>query len=95
MKRYSTFALATVFALSGSVAFAQMGGNDSGATVPERSGTALDSYGVAVGTVHRGRTITPRAGTTGMSRTEPSGPGAEPGERDKSRVGGQGVHSRQ
>ena len=93
--RRSIIAIATLVALSGSMASAQMGGNEAGATVPERSGTAVDGRGAATGTFDSGRTVAPGAGTTGMSRTAPSGPGLEPGERDKSRVGGQGVHSRQ
>jgi hypothetical protein len=32
--------------------------------------------------------------TTGMARSGPSGPGIEPGARDKSRTGGEGVNDR-
>jgi hypothetical protein len=91
-----TIALATAFALTNSLAFAQAGGgNATGAQVPETSGTAVNGSGGAVGTVDQGRMMNrePRA-TTGMSRSGPSGPGLEPGARDKSRPGGEGVSDR-
>jgi hypothetical protein len=85
-----TFALATALALSSSLAFAQAGGNDAGATVSERSGTAVNGGGGAVGTVHNGRTMNRAPGTTtGMSRGSTSGPSAYPGGPDRSRIGGQ------
>jgi hypothetical protein len=90
--QFRTIALATVFALSTSVAFAQAGGgNAAGATVPENSGTAVNGGGGAVGNVENGRmTRTPEM-TTGMSPTAPSGPTVDGGGRDASRPGGQGV----
>jgi hypothetical protein len=90
-----TIALATAFTITSSLAFAQMGGNDSGATVPERSGTAVNGSGGSVGTVDNGRMRDRAPGaTTGMAPTAPSGPGVEPGSRDESRVGGRGVNDR-
>jgi hypothetical protein len=90
--QFRTIALATVFALSSSFAFAQAGGgNATGATVPENSGTAVNGSGGAVGNVEKGRmTRTPDA-TTGMSPTAPSGPRTDGGGRDMSRPGGEGV----
>ena len=89
MKR--TIILATAFVLSSSLAFAQAGGANSGAAVPERSGTAVTGTGAAtndVGTSGR-QEMKP---TTGMSNS--ATPGAEPGARDKSRPGGQGVNDK-
>jgi hypothetical protein len=90
-----TIALAALLAVSSSAAFAQAGGNNAGATLPESSGTAVNKSGRAVGTIEHGRMINrePRT-TTGMSRQGPSGPGLEPGARDKSRPGGEGVSDR-
>ena len=90
--QFRAIALATVFALSSSVAFAQAGGgNATGATIPENSGTAVNGSGGAVGNVENGRmTRTPDA-TTGMSPTAPSGPRTDGGGRDVSRPGGEGV----
>jgi hypothetical protein len=89
---FRTIALATVFALSSAVAFAQAGGgNATGATVPENSGTAVNGSGGAVGNVENGRmTRTPET-TTGMSSSAPSGPRTDGGGRDMSRPGGEGV----
>jgi len=95
-----TIALATAFALTSSLAFAQAGGNDAGATVPERSGTAVDGNGAAVGTVNNGAKMNRAPGaTTGMGRDDElapapyphSGPSAYPGGPDHSRVGGEGT----
>jgi hypothetical protein len=88
-----TFALATALTLSSSLAFAQAGGNDAGATVRERSGTAVNGEGGAVGTVDNGR-IRERAApeaTTGMAPAGPSGPRLDGGGIDESRPGGEGV----
>jgi len=88
----SPLALATVFALSTSVAFAQVGGgNAAGATVPENSGTAVNGGGGAVGNVENGRTTRTPETTTGMSPAAPAGPTVDGGGRDASRPGGQGV----
>jgi hypothetical protein len=92
--KFKTITLATAFALTSSVAFAQLGGgNAAGAEVPENSGTAVNGSGGAVGTVNNGR-ITPNRPaevTTGMSRQEPSGPRTDGGGTDASRPGGKGV----
>jgi hypothetical protein len=89
-----TIALAAAFAVTSSLALAQAGGNNAGATVPERSGTAVDGNGGAVRTAHDGRMMDrERGATTGMSRDNQSGPGLEPAERDRSRPGGEGVNS--
>jgi hypothetical protein len=63
--QFKTIVLATAFALTSSVAFAQMGGgNASGAEVPENSGTVVNGRGVGVGTVDEGRLINRTPGTT-------------------------------
>ena len=65
-----TLALATAVALTRSLAFAQAGGNDAGAKIPENSGTAANGGGRAVRTVQNGRTLSRAPGTmTGMSRS--------------------------
>jgi hypothetical protein len=91
--QFKTLALASALALSSSMAFAQAGGNDAGATVPETSGTAVDSHGAAVGTVDRGRMMNRTPGTTtGMSQPANiphSGPNNTPGGIDHSKVGGE------
>lgn len=89
-----TLALASALALSSSMAFAQAGGNDAGATMPENSGTAVNGNGAAVGTVNNGRMMNREPGTTtGMSRPAPniphSGPNDAPGGMDHSKVGGE------
>ena len=86
-----TAALAAALALTSSLAFAQAGGNDAGATIPENSGTAVNGGAAAVGTAQNGRVIGCALGTTtGMSRgNNGSGPSAHPGGPDRSRVGGQ------
>lgn len=82
-----TLALATALALTSSLAFAQAGGNDARATIPENSSTAVNGGGRAVGTVQNSRAP---GTTTGMSRSNNgSGPSAHPGGPDRSRVGGQ------
>ena len=64
-----TLALATAVALTRSLAFAQAGGNDAGAKIPENSGTAANGGGRAIRTVQNGRTLSRAPGTmTGMSR---------------------------
>ena len=91
----STIALATAIAMTSSLAFAQAGGGAAtGAAVPETSGTAVNSGGGAVGTVDRGRIVDAPGATTGLAPVAPSGPGREPGRRDESRPGGQGVNDR-
>src|SRR5258708_39568706 len=84
-------ALAAALALKSSLAFAQAGGNDAGAAIPENSGTAVNGGGGPVGTVQNGRVIGRAPGTTtGMSRSNNgSDPSAHPGGPDRSRVGGQ------
>jgi hypothetical protein len=63
--QFKTIALATAFALTSSLAFAQMGGgNGAGAEVPESSGTAVEGNGVVAGTVDHGRLINRSPGTT-------------------------------
>jgi hypothetical protein len=87
-----TIALATAFALSSSLVFAQAGGgNAAGAQVPETSGTAVNGSGGAVGTAGNGRMNSAPETTTGMSPAAPSGPSLDGGRRDESRPGGQGV----
>jgi hypothetical protein len=62
--KLTTIALAGALALSSTLAFAQMGGgNGEGATLPERSGAAVNAQG---GVVEPGRYMEHR--TTGMSR---------------------------
>jgi hypothetical protein len=88
-----TNALAAALALAtSSLAFAQAGGNAAGGTaVPQTGGTA----GVNSGSGPASSTIDSHGrnepGTSGMSK---SGPGLEPGARDKSRPGGEGVNDR-
>jgi hypothetical protein len=90
--QFRTIILATVFALSTSMAFAQAGGgNATGATVPENSGTAVNGSGGAVGNVENGRMTRTPDTTTGMSPSGPSGPRTDGGGRDMSRPGGEGV----
>jgi hypothetical protein len=91
--KFRTIALATALAVSSSMAFAQAGGYDSGATVPERSGTAVDGNGVVVAPADRGRIVEPGT-TVGASPAAPSGPRSEPGGRDESRPGGRGVNDK-
>jgi hypothetical protein len=84
-----TIALAAAFALTtSSLAFAQADGNTA---VPQAGGTA----GVNSGNGSANSTIDSHGrnepGTSGMSK---SGPGLEPGARDKSRPGGEGVNDR-
>ena len=90
--KFKTLALASALALSSSMAFAQAGGNDAGATVPETSGTAVNGNGGAVGTVNNGRMMNREPGTTtGMSAPAypHSGPNNTPGGIDHSKVGGE------
>jgi hypothetical protein len=89
-----TIALAAAFALTtSSLAFAQAGGGNAagGTAVPQSGSTA----GVNSGSGPANSTIDSHGrnepGTSGMSR---SGPGREPGARDKSRPGGEGVNDR-
>jgi hypothetical protein len=86
-----TVTLATTFVLSSSLAFAQTG--DTGVRpAPERSGAPIAGPGPggpAVGTTDPHGRNEPY--TSGMSQ---SGPGTEPGARDKSRPGGEGVNDR-
>lgn len=90
-----TIALATLLAMTSSLALAQAGGGAAtGATVPESSGTAVDGNGAAVGTVDRGRIANEPGATTGMAPIAPSGPGREAGRPDESRTGGRGVNDR-
>jgi hypothetical protein len=91
-----TILLATALVASSSAAFAQAGGNNDGAAMPERSGAAMTRGVPPAGTLDdHGRRIDREPGeTTGMTRGGPSGPGDEPGQRDKSRVGGEGVNDR-
>src|ERR1700744_2818877 len=78
--KLQTTTLAIALAMTSSVAFAQMGGgNASGAEVPERSGTAVDGNGAAVGTEDRGRIVEEPRTTTGMAPKAPSGTRREPG----------------
>jgi hypothetical protein len=90
----NTIALATAFALTtSSLAFAQAGGGNAagGTAVPQAGSTAgVNSGGGAANSTvdSRGRN---EPGTSGMSK---SGPGLEPGARDKSRPGGEGVSDR-
>src|ERR1700753_1925518 len=92
MKQLRTIALATVLTLPASLAFAQAGGgNGAGANVPETSGTAVNGSGGAVGNVESGRMTHSPEGTSGMSRSTPSGPTTDGGGRDASRPGGEGV----
>jgi hypothetical protein len=91
--RLKPIALATAFALSSSLAFAQAGGNDTGPTVRERSGTTVND-GDTARTVPPTATTPAPAETTGKAPAAPSGPSLEPGGRDKSRVGGQGTSDR-
>jgi|GEM_PF-6030059 len=85
-----TIALATAFALTSSLAFAQAGnGNATGTQVPGTSGTVKGSGGTVGTTLDtHGRN---EPGTNGMAK---SGPGREPGARDRSRPGGEGVNDR-
>jgi hypothetical protein len=84
-----TFALATIFALSSTVALAQAG--SSTATVPDAGAPVAGPGpgGPATGTTDEHGRNEPL--TSGMSR---STPGAYPGARDRSRTGGEGVHDR-
>jgi hypothetical protein len=66
-----TIVLAAALTVSATAAFAQAGGNNAGATVPEKSGSAVNGGAGAVGTVDNGQTT--REGTIGMS---PAGPSA-------------------
>jgi hypothetical protein len=84
--------IAAVLALSSTMALAQAGGNGGGATVPERSGAGISGPGPggpSVGTTDSHGRNEPV--TSGMSQ---SSPGAEPGARDRSRTGGEGVNDR-
>jgi hypothetical protein len=87
----TTIALAAIFALSSSMALAQAGGT-GGPTAPTGSEAPIAGPGPggpAVGTTDtHGRN---EPGTSGMSRNTP---GTEPGARDKSRPGGEGVNDR-
>jgi hypothetical protein len=90
--QFRTIVLATTFALTSTLALAQAGGgNGAGANVPETSGTAVNGSGGAVGNVENGRVTGTPQGTTGMSRSAPSGPTTDGGGRDMSRPGGEGV----
>jgi hypothetical protein len=74
-----TIVLATAFALSSSLAFAQSG-NDAGAAAPEHSATTTKHSAKHYHRRHH------------MARR--SGPGLEPGAPDASRPGGKGVSNR-
>lgn len=85
-----TFALASIFALSSSVALAQTGTTTT--TVPQSSGAPIAGPGPggpATGTTDEHGRNEPL--TSGMSQ---SSPGAYPGARDRSRPGGEGVNDR-
>ena len=87
-----TIVLATMFALSSSMALAQAGANEAGTAVPDRSGAPIAGPGPggpATGTTDEHGRNEPL--TSGMSR---SSPGAYPGARDHSRTGGEGVNDR-
>ena len=87
-----TIALATLFALSGSMASAQTGSNGATVVVPERSDAPIAGPGPggpATGTTDEHGRNEPL--TSGMSR---STPGVKPGARDTSRTGGEGVNDR-
>lgn len=76
--KVSIIVIATVFAVTSSVAFAAS--NDSGAAVPEHSATMKKHSAMHH---HRNRHMARR-----------SGPGLEPGVRDASRPGGKGVSNK-
>jgi hypothetical protein len=84
-----TMAVTAALTLTSSLAFAQA--VSPGATVPERPVTVAPDPAPRVvdpaGTIQNDR-------TTGMTPVRPATPGAVPGARDKSRVGGEGVHDR-
>jgi hypothetical protein len=61
-----TLAIAGAFALSSTLAFAQAGAG-SGATVPEKSGTAVNGGGAAVGTSNGNMTTPSSRMTTGTA----------------------------
>jgi hypothetical protein len=90
--QFKTIALATAFALTSSLAFAQAGGGNAagGAAVSGSGGATMNSGGGAANSTvdTHGRN---EPGTNGMAK---SGPGREPGARDKSRPGGEGVNDR-
>ena len=55
--KITTIALATAFAMSGTLAFAQAGGaSGAGAEVPEKSGAAANGQGGVVGATTNGTT---------------------------------------
>ena len=77
--KVSIIVIATVFAVTSSVAFAAS--NNSGAAVPEHSATMKKHSAMHHHRMHRH-----------MARR--SGPGLEPGARDASRPGGKGVSNK-
>jgi hypothetical protein len=91
--KLKTIALATAFALSSTFAFAQAGGSDSGAEVPNASGAVVNpNSGAVVGTTtsRNGTMMNGEPGTTtGMSRDEIVPQGMKPGSIDESKPGGQ------
>ena len=84
-----TIVLATIFALSTPMAFAQTG------TGPSPRGSEAPIAGPGPGGAAAAGPTDPAGrnepGTSGMSRNTP---GTEPGARDKSRPGGAGVNDR-
>jgi len=92
--KFKTSAIAIALSLSSSVAFAQAGGNDAGATVPERPATIASGDGAGARIVDPAGTIQ-NDRTTGLAPVvRPATAGVVPGARDKSRVGGEGVSDR-
>ncbi len=87
-----TIAVTTALMLTSSLAFAQTS-VDPGATVPQLPATAVPGDGAGVRTVDPAGTIQSDK-TIGEAPARPATPGVVPGARDKSRVGGQGVHDR-
>jgi hypothetical protein len=89
--KLKTITLAAAFALSSTFAFAQAGGSDSGAEVPNGSGAVVNpNSGAILGTTRNGATINREPGTTtGMSRDEMAPQGMKPGSIDESKPGGQ------
>lgn len=78
--KMSTIAVAAVFALSSSFAFAQTGGNDAATAAPESSAKTMKHTAKKHHRHHH------------MARR--SGPGLEPGAPDASRPGGKGVSNK-
>jgi hypothetical protein len=87
--KIQTIALAIALSATSSMVLAQLTGNGAGLSGPAGTGAAAGS-GETAGTMG-----SPSADkTTGMSSSRQATPGLEPGARDKSRPGGNGVNNR-